>query len=255
MNRNNDFNRTLEAWLRQQVPSQAPDRVLDAALERVAVESQRRSWLQRLIGETPMATFTRAVALAAVLAIAALIGFQFAIFFPDVGPSPSPSEVTTPSDSATLSPSPTATLPPGCVNPPADINTLIDQQVDPDADPAACYGDTPLTFDATWYGGGVADCPSAPEPAWLACSAFSLQAAGDRRKVGAPRLFVAVHPSVSVSISEPYAQVRVTGHYDDPAAQTCRETQLGGGAETLAPAAETIERCRRAFVVTEVVAL
>ncbi|HYN64642.1 MAG TPA: hypothetical protein VES36_08560, partial [Candidatus Limnocylindrales bacterium] len=143
----------------------------------------------------------------------------------------------------------------GCVNPPTDINTLIGQQVDPDADPVACYGDAPLTFDATWLGGGVADCPSAPEPAWLACSAFSLQAAGDTRKVGAPQLFVAVHPSASVSVSEPYAQVRVTGHYDDPAAQTCRETQLGGGAETLAPVATTIEQCRRAFVITEVVAL
>ena len=71
--------------------------------------------------------------------------------------------------------------------------------------------------------------------------------------MGAPGLFVAIHPSASLSIpSEPYAQVRVTGHFDDPAAQTCRETQLGD-AETLAPAAETIERCRRMFVVTEAV--
>ena len=70
---------------------------------------------------------------------------------------------------------------------------------------------------------------------------------------GAP---TAVDPSASQSIpSEPYAQVRVTGHYDDPAAQTCRETQLGGGAETLAPAAEMIEQCRSRFVVTEVVGL
>jgi hypothetical protein len=49
---------------------------------------------------------------------------------------------------------------------------------------------------------------------------------------------VAIHPSASLSIpSEPDAHVRVTGHYGDPAAQTCRETQLVGGAETLAPAA------------------
>jgi hypothetical protein len=137
---------------------------------------------------------------------------------------------------------------------------LIDMQstgpLDPGVDPVACYGDAPLTFDATWYGGGVADCPSAPEPAWLACSAFTLQAAGDTRKVGAPQLGVAVDPSASLSIpAEPYAQVRVTGHFDDPAAQTCRETQLVGGAETLAPAAEIIERCRRTLVVTEVVPL
>ena len=60
---------------------------------------------------------------------------------------------------------------------------------------------------------------------------------------------------LSLSPTEPFAQVRVTGHPDDPAALTCRETQLGGGAETLAPVAGTIERCRRAFVVTQVVPL
>jgi hypothetical protein len=66
---------------------------------------------------------------------------------------------------------------------------------------------------------------------------------------------VAIHPSASPSIAlEPYAQVRVTGHFDDPAAQTCHET-LRGDAETIAPATETIARCRREFVVTEAVAL
>jgi hypothetical protein len=141
-------------------------------------------------------------------------------------------------------------LPAGCPTP--DVEALS-EFVWPALDTVACYRDTPLTFHATWVGGGVADCPSSPEPAWLACSSFSLQAVGDTRKVGAPQLSVAVDPSPGLSIpSEPYAQVTITGHYDDPAAQTCRETQLGGGAETLAPAAETIERCRRTFVVFQV---
>lgn len=166
-----------------------------------------------------------------------------------------PSPVAAPSPTAV----PTASLPTSCVAPPTDINALIDMAgsgpKDPGRDPVACYGDASLTFDATWLGGGEADCPAAPEPTWLACSSFSLQAAGDTRKVGAPGLFVAIHPSASLSIpSEPYAQVRVTGHFDDPAAQTCRETQLGD-AETLAPAATTIERCRRVFVVTEAATL
>jgi hypothetical protein len=173
--------------------------------------------------------------------------------------APSPTAVPSASPSATPGPVPTATGPASCVTPPTDINTLIAMEgtgsQDPGGDPVACYGDAPLTFDATWLGGGEADCPAAPEPAWLACSAFSLQAPGDTRKVGPPQLFVAIHPSASPSIpSEPYAQVRVTGHFNDPAAQTCRETQLGDAA-TLAPAADTIERCRRVFVVTEVVAL
>ena len=120
------------------------------------------------------------------------------------------------------------------------------------SDPVACYGNAPLTFDATWLGGGVADCPTAPEPAWLACSAFSLQPAGDARKVGAPQLFVAVDPSASLSVpSEPYPQVRVTGHFDDPAAQTCRATEPFPGVSP-EPVSVMIENCRRQFVVTQV---
>ena len=261
MNRNDDINRTLEAWLRQQAPSQAPDRVLDAALERVAVESQRRTWLQRLTGENHMTMLTRIAAVTAMVAMAAFIGFQFnnLVGNLDESPSQSPTLVATASPSATPSPTPSSSLPAGCVNPPTDINTLIDLQStgpqDPPGDPVACYGDAPLTFDATWYGGGVADCPAAPKPAWLACSSFSLQAPGDTRKVGAPQLSVAIHPSASLSIpNEPYAQVRVTGHYDDPAAQTCRETENAFGG-SLAPAAQMIELCRRQFVITEAAGL
>ncbi len=50
MNRNDDFDQTLAAWLLREAPPQAADRVLDAALERVASQSQQRGWLRRLIG-------------------------------------------------------------------------------------------------------------------------------------------------------------------------------------------------------------
>jgi len=245
MNRNDDFDQTLSAWLRREAPPQAPDRVLDAALERVTAQSQQRGWLHRLLGGTPVTTLTRVMAVAAVVAVAAFISFGVSNLISNVGTSPSPSASAEPTASA------------DCVNPPTDITTLIDLQstgpLDPAGDPVACYGNAALTFDATWYGGGVADCPSAPEPAWLACSAFSLQPFGDTRKLGAPQLWVAVDPSVSFGPSEPYAQVRVTGHFDDPAAQTCRDTQpMPGESPGLRPVAVAIEGCRRTFVVTEV---
>lgn len=159
----------------------------------------------------------------------------------------------------TPSPVPTASPPAVAVTPSTDINALIDLQdaglQAPGGDPLARYGDAPLTFDATWLGGGEADCPAAPKPAWLACSAFSLQPPGDMPKVGAPELLVAVDPSVVLPIRlEPYAQVRVTGHFDHPAALRCRDT-LAVDGQTLAPAKDLIKRCRRMFVVTEVVAL
>jgi hypothetical protein len=105
MNRNDDFDRQLGAWLRGQAPQQAPDRVLDAALERVEGESQKRGWVQRFVGGTPMTIMTRAAAVAAVVAIAALIGFQFNNLISNVGSSPSPSASLTP-DASPSSPSP-----------------------------------------------------------------------------------------------------------------------------------------------------
>jgi hypothetical protein len=226
MNRNDDFTYSLEAWLRREAPSQAPDRVLEAALQRVATEPQRRGWLQRFVGETPMAAATRVAALAAVIGLAAAVGLQLANLLPDIGPQPSPSEVSTPSPSAS------ASLPAGCVSSP-DVQTLSDL-IGLGGDPVACYGDAPLTFDGEIIA-GVADCPGAVEPLWLSCPQTFLHLVGETRKVGAPGLTVAVDPASGVSLGEPNTNVRVTGHFDDPAAQTCGE----------------IEPCRRVFVITE----
>lgn len=119
MNRNDDFDQTLEAWLRYEAPAQAPDQVLNAALERVAAQSQQRSWLNRLIGETQLKTLTRVMAVAAVVAVAAFIGYQFSNLPPDVGGSPSPS-----AEPASQTPSSTASNPPGPSGDPA-VGTLV----------------------------------------------------------------------------------------------------------------------------------
>jgi hypothetical protein len=90
MTRNDDFDRVLEAWLGRQAPPQAPDRVLDAALQRAEAVPQRRGWLRRLAGGTPMTRMLRIAAVAAVLAVAALIGFQFSSLPNEIGASPTP---------------------------------------------------------------------------------------------------------------------------------------------------------------------
>lgn len=110
MNRNDDFDQALQAWLRRQAPPQAPDRVLDAALERVASEPQPRSVLHRFFGGTVMTRMIRTAAVAAVLAIAAFIGYQFSNLSNNIGDpqSPSPSASGEPSASAapSLAPEP-----------------------------------------------------------------------------------------------------------------------------------------------------
>lgn len=161
-----------------------------------------------------------------------------------------PSNRAIPSSPSTPSAEATGSLPEGCAGESLDTAALIAATQGDDVQPVACYGDGPLTFEANWVGGGVADCPAAPEPAWLACSAFSLRAAGDIRKVGAPQLFVAIDPAIG-TMPDSGSDVVVTGHFDDPAAQTCHDTGSPPG-ESPAPVAETIQRCRNTFVISEV---
>lgn len=105
MTRNDDFDRTLETWLRRQAPPQAPDRVLEAALQRSESESQRRGWLHRLAEGTPMTMMIRVAAVAAVVAIAAFIGLQFSNLSDDIGASPTPIPSLSPEPSPSMVPS------------------------------------------------------------------------------------------------------------------------------------------------------
>lgn len=109
MNRNDDFDRTLAAWLRGQAPPQAPDRVLELALQRASSIAQRRGWLNRLAGGTPMTGMLRVAAVAAVVAIAAFIGLQVSNLPDNIGASPTP--IPEPSASGEPSAAPESSAP------------------------------------------------------------------------------------------------------------------------------------------------
>jgi hypothetical protein len=96
----NDFDQTLNTWLRGQAPQEAPDLVLDAALERVRAESQRRGWLHRFFGGTAMTITVRAAAVATAIVIVAVVGIQLTKPMNNVGPSPMPSPSAQPTESA-----------------------------------------------------------------------------------------------------------------------------------------------------------
>ena len=151
---------------------------------------------------------------------------------------------------------PAATPSAECINPPRDLVTLINQ-----TEPAACYGDTPITVEAEVVGIGAIDC--APiEPAWMGCSAWvGLQPiAGQAATTGivlaattGPRgpsqMFAAIHPETALEASDIIGRMlRVTGHYDDPAAQTCRQTEPVFDEATVPP--PDISYCRNLFVLT-----
>jgi hypothetical protein len=63
-------------------------------------------------------------------------------------------------------------------------------------------------------------------------------------------MFATIHPDTALSSIDIIGeQLRVTGHFDDPAAQTCveKEPPFGGPAT---PPDEVIASCQRLFVLT-----
>jgi hypothetical protein len=143
-----------------------------------------------------------------------------------------------------------------CINPPPDLVTLVNQ-----TDPVACYGDAPITVDAEVVGVGAIDC--APmEPAWMACGEWvALQPIGAQAGASAivlaattgpgaaPQVFAAIHPETALESSDIMGRpLRITGHFDDPAAQTCRQTEPVFDEATVPP--PDISGCRNLFVLT-----
>lgn len=193
-----------------------------------------------------------------VAAAAILAGLALANVIPNGKPQPSPSPSARPSPEPTSTSSATqslATLPSlspalGCLNGTPDASALSQQ-----SDPAACFGRAPITFDASWSSAGAVDCGPTVEPAWLSCpDDGSLMSLLD--VVPRPILLFALPPEYDGyrAVGSRGLAVRVTGHFDDPVAQTCREVETIPG-ESPRLASSVVESCRRVFVVTQAVPL
>lgn len=166
----------------------------------------------------------------------------------------SPGATASPDDS--LPPEPARTPSAECINPPPDLLTLINQ-----TDPVACYGDDPITVDAEVVPIGAIDC--APMvPAWMSCGAWvALQPIAAQARTtgfvlaktsgppGLPWMFAAIHPETALTAIDIQGRsLRITGHFDDPAAQTCRQTEPVFDEAT--PPPPDISGCRNLFVLT-----
>jgi hypothetical protein len=146
-----------------------------------------------------------------------------------------------------------------CINPLVDVLTLAYQ-----SDPVACYGDAPLTVDAYLTGVGVIDGPCLyVEPAWLACGSW-VELDVVRKTATTPSIilaYVSIYSPFFATIdptAEPRDQfmgsnVRVTGHFDDPTARTCRYTAESGWPTAEFTASDLISGCRQLFVITTIV--
>lgn len=111
----------------------------------------------------------------------------------------------------------------------------------------ACFGDRTIEFRGDEGGCGVANGPIAYEPAWLAAPS----GCGFSEAPGEIAMLLRFPPDVPQDFG-PGQPVDVIGHFDDPAAETCRATSSD---PELAPApsdAEMVARCRTEFVVESV---
>jgi hypothetical protein len=123
----------------------------------------------------------------------------------------------------------------------------------------ACFGDSPMRFDADLVSGLVeCDPPSILEPSWLDPCRDGLALADPARLQEDPRrLHVAFDPGVDVNAlpeggSGVAAAVTVTGRFDHEAARTCR---LDAGPSTgpdARPPELVVLGCRAQFVVTSI---
>ncbi len=131
----------------------------------------------------------------------------------------------------------------------------------------ACFGRSDLTFLAT-VAGATVDCVAFQiEPAWLGCPPVAYlapppaaetrpapgAAAGDLSLASAGVRLLEAHGAPGSGIGPALfivdTTVRVTGHFDDPAAAACRIVSAQPGLQTPSPA-EAVLGCRAAFVVT-----
>jgi hypothetical protein len=173
------------------------------------------------------------------------------------GPRSSASQASASEDGgASPSTGPDRTPSAECINPPVDLLTLINQ-----TDPVACYGDTEIIVEAEPTGVGAIDCAGVA-PAWFQCGSWvALQPIVVGRQTsgfvlaattgppGLPSMFATIHPDTAVTSADIYGeQLRITGHFDDPAAQTCVETEAPFGEPS--DPDDVIAYCRNLFVMT-----
>lgn len=170
----------------------------------------------------------------------------------EASPTPAATAAATPDATASV---PAPGTPGSCPLPPSGLETLIEHQ----EDPLPCWGSAELTVVAQV--GGLWACDGYEmDPAWFGCEGLIelLPPPDEASRApivlavrGGPSLFASLHPESGLQRDAVAGRVVVaTGHYDDPAAMSCRIVGGGFGDMPPPPPHEVVDGCRRTFVVT-----
>ncbi|HEX7473007.1 MAG TPA: hypothetical protein VF323_07975 [Candidatus Limnocylindrales bacterium] len=134
------------------------------------------------------------------------------------------------------------------MNPPPDLAAIV--ALDPRTR-LNCFGRSALTFVAT-ISKPILDCGVGPRiaPAWFCLPGVFLAVPNAGPDGFMPPLDVYWNPASGLTAARFAAgrTVRITGHFDDPAAATCHVTSSPKG-QSPEPHAAVVLACREAFIV------
>jgi hypothetical protein len=136
------------------------------------------------------------------------------------------------------------TLRPRCEAAPDVLLTAYEQ--------LACYGVGSLSFTGTYgCGGGCGGLSLGSfEPGWLADpNVATFQLVTVKPGMGLGRIEIHISPDNGLGRPAEGSIIRVVGHYDDPAASTCRIASGAEGEETVADERAAVFYCRERFVI------
>ena len=204
-------------------------------------------------------TYPERLAFAGLLLGVVLIGCSSA------GSSPTPSISTTASAAADqATPAPASVPPPAAASAsdpasagpssdggsrPPDLATIVG--LDPSAR-LACFGGSTITFEAT-VSKAISDCGIGPriEPAWFCLPGVFVDVPAPADGPGPLDVYWDPASGITPASFPTDRTVRITGHFDDPAAATCHVTSVPAGQSRATPDAVVLA-CRETFVVTGV---
>lgn len=165
--------------------------------------------------------------------------------------SPAAPSATAAPDAHSAAPSASGPAPSGCVNPPPDLATIVALD---SAARLACFGGSSLTFTAI-VNKAISDCGVGPrvEPGWFCLPGVFVAVPNPSATVDLPPLDVYWNPTSGLKSASfvAGAGVKVTGHFDDPAASTCHITDVPAGQSPPAPD-QVVLACRETFIVSAV---
>jgi hypothetical protein len=121
----------------------------------------------------------------------------------------------------------------------------------------SCHGDAPITFEGLSVpcDGCAGSADGDPQPAWLMNPYTNVLYMSPIATDSGWQTTLILGPSLKLDPAWVDHRLRITGHFDDPAALTCHQDVTADTVEWWTGPQSVITGCRQSFVVTDVTVL